>query len=90
MREIVCQYPPNCHHCAGRGRLPGPGPGDGVDCALDFSSPPGSGPTRPDPKPKAPFTDLDVVCGDIIFQELALETKPRGGMMMTVKERILY
>ncbi|XXG96359.1 hypothetical protein Hte_002641 [Hypoxylon texense] len=42
---------------------------------------------RPNPEPKAPYMDLDAVFGDIVFQELALEAKPRGGMMMTVKER---
>ncbi|KAK9781832.1 putative Cytochrome P450 [Seiridium cardinale] len=39
----------------------------------------------PNPKPRSTYTDLDTVYGDIIFQELALEAKPRGGMMMTVK-----
>lgn len=42
---------------------------------------------QPNPKPKAPYMNLDTVFGDIVFQELALEAKPRGGMMMTVKER---
>lgn len=39
----------------------------------------------PNEKPKSSFTDMDTVYGDIIFQELALEARPRGGMMMTVK-----
>ncbi|KAI8964798.1 cytochrome P450 [Daldinia sp. FL1419] len=43
---------------------------------------------KPNPKPKAPYTDLDTVFGDIIFQEmLTLEAKPRGDMMMTVSEK---
>ncbi|KAK6077837.1 sterigmatocystin biosynthesis P450 monooxygenase stcS-like protein 1 [Seiridium cupressi] len=39
----------------------------------------------PNPKPRSAYTDLDTVYGDIIFQELALEARPRGGMMITVK-----
>lgn len=42
---------------------------------------------KPSAKPKISWTDLDTVYGDIIFQELGLEAKPRGGMMMTVKKR---
>ncbi|KAL6357151.1 hypothetical protein LRP88_10770 [Fusarium phalaenopsidis] len=42
---------------------------------------------KPNDKPKTTYTDLDRVYGDIVFQELGLEAKPRGGMMMTVKKR---
>ncbi|KAM6536296.1 hypothetical protein FALCPG4_002305 [Fusarium falciforme] len=42
---------------------------------------------RPNDTPKTTYTDLDTVYGDIVFQELGLEAKPRGGMMMTVKKR---
>lgn len=41
---------------------------------------------EPNQKPKTSYTNMDTVFGDIIFQELALEARPRGGMMMTVKE----
>ncbi|KAF4991515.1 hypothetical protein FDECE_14021 [Fusarium decemcellulare] len=44
---------------------------------------------KPNPEPKTVHTDLDKVYGDIVFQELGLEGKPRGGMMMTVKKREL-
>ena len=40
---------------------------------------------KPNAKPRAIFTKLDTVYGDIVFQELGLEAKPRGGMMMRVK-----
>ncbi|KAI1656561.1 cytochrome P450 [Daldinia decipiens] len=42
---------------------------------------------RPNPKPRSTYTDLDTIFGDIVFQELSMEAKPRGGMMMTVKEK---
>ncbi|KAI0854017.1 cytochrome P450 [Daldinia vernicosa] len=42
---------------------------------------------RPNPKPKSTYTDLDTIFGDIVFQELSMEAKPRGGMMMTVSEK---
>lgn len=42
---------------------------------------------KPNPQPKTLHTNLDTTYGDIIFQEFALEAKPRGGMMMTVKRR---
>ncbi|OTA96268.1 hypothetical protein M434DRAFT_8946 [Hypoxylon sp. CO27-5] len=42
---------------------------------------------KPNPKPRTTYTDLDTVFGDIVFPELAMEAKPRGGMMMTVRER---
>ncbi|KAH8195130.1 hypothetical protein TruAng_010713 [Truncatella angustata] len=41
---------------------------------------------QPSQKPKHAYTDLDTVFGDVIFSELAMEAKPRGGVMMTVKE----
>jgi cytochrome P450 len=41
---------------------------------------------KPNEKPKTTYTDMDTVYGDIIFQELGLEAKPRGGMMMTVRK----
>jgi hypothetical protein len=34
--------------------------------------------------PRAPFTDLDLLMGDLVFQEMALSAKPRGGTMMRV------
>ena len=40
---------------------------------------------KPNKEPKTSYTRLDTVYGDIVFQELGLEAKPRGGMMMTVK-----
>jgi hypothetical protein len=40
---------------------------------------------KPNAKPRATYTKLDSVYGDIVFQELGLEAKPRGGMMMRVK-----
>lgn len=43
---------------------------------------------KPNAEPKTAFTNLDTVYGDIVFQELGLEAKPRGGMMMTVKKRV--
>ncbi|KKP04884.1 hypothetical protein THAR02_02985 [Trichoderma harzianum] len=40
---------------------------------------------EPNAKPKTSYTNLDTVFGDVIFQELGIEARPRGGMMMTVK-----
>ena len=40
---------------------------------------------KPNVKPKTSYTNLDNIFGDIIFQELGIEARPRGGMMMTVK-----
>ncbi|PNP47738.1 hypothetical protein THARTR1_10499 [Trichoderma harzianum] len=40
---------------------------------------------EPNAKPRTSYTNLDTVFGDIIFQELGIEARPRGGMMMTVK-----
>lgn len=42
---------------------------------------------RPNPKPRAEFTKLDADFGDVIFQEIGLEAKPRGPMRMLVKKR---
>ena len=41
---------------------------------------------KPNRTPRTSFTDMDTVFGDIIFQELGLEARPRGGMMMTVRK----
>lgn len=41
---------------------------------------------KPNAKPKASYTDLDTVYGDMIFQELRLEAAPRGGMMMRARK----
>lgn len=41
---------------------------------------------KPNPKPRASYTTLDTVYGDIVFQELGMEAKPRGAMMMTVSK----
>lgn len=35
---------------------------------------------------RATYTDLDVVFGDVVFQELGLEAKPRGKMNMRVRK----
>jgi len=42
---------------------------------------------KPNPKPKAIFSNLDLIYGDIIFQELGFEAKPRGQVMMKVSKR---
>jgi cytochrome P450 len=36
--------------------------------------------------PRADYTRLDTVYGDVVFQELGLEAKPRHGMVMKVKQ----
>lgn len=41
---------------------------------------------KPNEKPRTCYTKLDTVYGDIVFQELGLEAKPRGKMMMKVKK----
>jgi cytochrome P450 len=41
---------------------------------------------KPNERPRTSFTDLDTVFGDVVFQELGLEAKPRGGMMMRVRK----
>lgn len=42
---------------------------------------------KPNSRATTTYTALDKVYGNVIFQELGLEAKPRGGMMMTVKRR---
>ena len=41
---------------------------------------------KPNEKPKTTYTELDTVFGDIVFQELGLEARPRGGMMMRCRK----
>ncbi|KAF2495414.1 cytochrome P450 3A30 [Lophium mytilinum] len=41
----------------------------------------------PNKEPRCGWTDLDTKVGDIAFQELGFEAKPRGGMMMKVSKR---
>lgn len=41
---------------------------------------------KPNEKPRVGYTDLDIVYGDAVFQELGIEAKPRGGMIMKVKK----
>ena len=41
---------------------------------------------KPNNVPKTNYTRLDTVYGDMVFQELGLEAKPRGGMMMRVRK----
>lgn len=41
---------------------------------------------KPNANPRVQYTSLDTIFGDIIFQELAMEAKPRGGMMMIVSK----
>jgi len=36
-------------------------------------------------EPRTEWTNMDLRFGDVVFQELGLEAKPREGMMMTVK-----
>ncbi|CEF85507.1 unnamed protein product [Fusarium graminearum] len=43
---------------------------------------------KPNLKPGTLHTDVDVVFGDIAFQQLLLEGRPRDGMMMTVRKRV--
>lgn len=40
---------------------------------------------KPAATPRAPWTDLDLKLGDLAFQEIALEAKPRDGVMMKVR-----
>ncbi|UZP45306.1 hypothetical protein NXS19_013118 [Fusarium pseudograminearum] len=42
---------------------------------------------KPNRKPRTLHTDVDVVFGDIAFQQLGLEGRPRDRMMMTVRKR---
>jgi cytochrome P450 len=37
---------------------------------------------EPRKTPRAPFTNLDLLMGDLAFQETALSAKPRGGTLM--------
>jgi hypothetical protein len=41
---------------------------------------------KPNKEPRTRWTNMDLRFGDVVFQELGLEAKPRGGMMMTVKK----
>ena len=41
---------------------------------------------KPNARPRASYSELDTVYGDVVFQEMGLEAKPRGGMHMTVKK----
>jgi hypothetical protein len=41
---------------------------------------------KPNTEAMATFMDLDKTFGDVVFQELGLEAKPRGGMIMKVCE----
>jgi len=43
---------------------------------------------KPNATPRASYTTLDTIYGDIVFQELGLAAKPRGGMMMTVSKHV--
>jgi hypothetical protein len=43
---------------------------------------------KPNKEPRTGWTSMDLRFGDIVFQELGLEAKSRGGMMMTVKNRV--
>lgn len=40
----------------------------------------------PNKKPRTGYTRLDTLFGDQVFQELGVEAKPRGGMMMKVRK----
>lgn len=41
---------------------------------------------RPNKVPRTVYTDLDTIYGDTAFQELGIEAKPRGGVMMKVRK----
>ncbi|KIW04430.1 uncharacterized protein PV09_04700 [Verruconis gallopava] len=41
---------------------------------------------KPNERPRVKYTQLDTVFGDVVFQELGLEAKPRGGMVLKVHE----
>ncbi len=51
----------------------------------EFQMDTGSRYQKPNKEPRMSYTTLDTVYGDVVFQELGLEAKPRGGMMMTAK-----
>jgi cytochrome P450 len=40
---------------------------------------------RPNRKQRSPYTTLDLRLGDQVFQEIGLSSKPRDGMMVSVK-----
>jgi cytochrome P450 len=42
---------------------------------------------KPNREPRTWHTDIDATFGDIAFQQLGLEGRPRDGMMMTVRKR---
>jgi cytochrome P450 len=44
----------------------------------------GEGQLKGNAKQRTSYTDLDMVFGDVVFQELALEARPRGGVWMGV------
>jgi cytochrome P450 len=41
---------------------------------------------EPNEEARAKYTELDKTFGDVVFQELGMEAKPRGGMTMKVRE----
>jgi cytochrome P450 len=43
---------------------------------------------KPNKTPRADFMQLETIYGDMAYQELGLEAKPRGGMMMKVSKRV--
>jgi Cytochrome P450 len=43
---------------------------------------------KPNATPRAEYTTLDTIFGDVVFQELGLEAKPRGRVMMTVSKNV--
>jgi cytochrome P450 len=43
---------------------------------------------KPNTQKRASYTDLDKRIGDLAFQALGLEAKPRGGAMMSVMRRV--
>ena len=42
---------------------------------------------KPNKEPRTIHTKLDTIYGDLVFQELGMEAKPRAGMMMRVRKR---
>ncbi|KAF1813453.1 cytochrome P450 [Eremomyces bilateralis CBS 781.70] len=42
---------------------------------------------QPNSTQRVPFTDFDLKIGDMAFQELGMDAKPRGGMKMRVRRR---
>jgi hypothetical protein len=43
---------------------------------------------KPNSIPRTVYTNLDLTFGDIVFQEMGIEAKPRGGMMMRVSKNV--